>query len=42
MQKSKNKKVKEFLDKKYYVDRIGYFGSYSRNEQKKDSDAVIE
>ena len=38
---TKLKELKPILDKKYYVDRIGYFGSYSRNEQKKDSDIDI-
>jgi len=39
----KLKELKPILNKKYYVDRIGYFGSYSysRNEQKKDSDIDI-
>ena len=38
---TKLKKLKPILDEKYYVDRIGYFGSYSRNEQKKGSDIDI-
>ena len=38
---TKLKELKPILDKKYYVDRIGYFGSYSRNEQKKGSDIDI-
>ena len=37
----KLKALKPILDEKYYVDRIGYFGSYSRNEQKTDSDIDI-
>ena len=38
---NKLKKLKPILNKEYYVDRIGYFGSYSRNEQNKDSDIDI-
>jgi len=38
---TKLKELKPILNKKYFVDRIGYFGSYSRNEQKKDSDIDI-
>lgn len=38
---SKIKKIKPVLSEKYFVDRIGYFGSYTRNEQKKDSDIDI-
>jgi predicted nucleotidyltransferase len=29
------------LTQKYHVDRIGYFGSFSRNEQTEDSDIDI-
>ncbi len=38
---NKLKELKPVLFQKYYVDRIGYFGSYSRNEQTKDSDIDI-
>ncbi|NOZ47894.1 MAG: nucleotidyltransferase family protein [Chlorobi bacterium] len=38
---SKLKELKPRLKKEFYVDRIGYFGSYSRNEQEKDSDIDI-
>lgn len=38
---TKLKELKPILNKKYYVERIGYFGSYSRNEQKKGSDIDI-
>ena len=38
---TKLKELKPILDEKYYVDRIGYFGSYSRNKQKVDSDIDI-
>jgi len=34
----KLKKLKPLLSKKYNVKRIGYFGSYSRNEQEEGSD----
>lgn len=37
----KIKELKPILSRKYYVDKIGYFGSYSRNEQTKDSDIDI-
>jgi uncharacterized protein len=37
----KLKELKPILSRKYFVDRIGYFGSYSRNEQKEDSDIDI-
>ena len=33
--------LKPELSDKFFVDRIGYFGSYSRNEQKEDSDIDI-
>ena len=38
---NKLKELKPMLFQKYFVDKIGYFGSYSRNEQKKDSDIDI-
>ena len=38
---NKLKKLKPMLNKEYHVERIGYFGSYSRNEQNKDSDIDI-
>lgn len=38
---NKLKILKPVLHQQYHVDRIGYFGSYSRNEQKKDSDIDI-
>lgn len=31
---SKLKNLKPILSEKYSVNKIGYFGSYSRNEQK--------
>ena len=34
-------KLKPLLLQKYYVDKIGYFGSYSRNEQNQCSDIDI-
>jgi len=37
----KLRRLKPLLNKKYNVERIGYFGSYSRNEQNKDSDIDI-
>lgn len=37
----KLKGLKPILNREYYVERIGYFGSYSRNEQNKDSDIDI-
>ena len=37
----KLKELKPILFQKYYVDRIGYFGSFSRNEQTKKSDIDI-
>ena len=37
----KLKELKPLLLKKFYVDKIGYFGSYSRNEQQEDSDVDI-
>ena len=38
---NKLKELKPTLFQKYSVDKIGYFGSYSRNEQKEDSDIDI-
>jgi len=38
---NKLKELKPLLLQKYYVDKIGYFGSYSRNEQNKFSDIDI-
>ncbi len=38
---NKLKELKPFLLQKYYVDKIGYFGSYSRNEQNQFSDIDI-
>ncbi len=38
---NKLKELKPVLFQKYYVDKIGYFGSFSRNEQTKDSDIDI-
>lgn len=38
---NKLRRLKPILNKLYYVDKIGYFGSYSRNEQNKDSDIDI-
>ena len=38
---NKLKELKPVLFQKYYVDKIGYFGSFSRNEQRKDSDIDI-
>lgn len=35
------KKLKPYLAENYSVDRIGYFGSFSRNEQSDDSDLDI-
>ncbi len=35
------KELKPVLVHKYFVDKIGYFGSYSRDEQKEDSDIDI-
>lgn len=37
----KLKELKPLLTRKYNVKRIGYFGSYSRNEQEKGSDIDI-
>jgi len=38
---NKLKELKPLLLEKYYVDKIGYFGSYSRNEQNQFSDIDI-
>ncbi len=38
---NKIKELKPILSEKYFVDKIGYFGSFSRNEQRKDSDIDI-
>ena len=38
---NKLKELKPVLHRKYFVDKIGYFGSYSRNEQNEDSDIDI-
>jgi len=38
---NKLKELKPVLHSKYYVDKIGYFGSYSRNEQNENSDIDI-
>ncbi len=35
------KELKPILNRKFFVDKIGYFGSYSRNEQQEDSDIDI-
>jgi len=38
---NKLKEIKPVLYQKYFVDKIGYFGSFSRDEQTKDSDIDI-
>jgi len=38
---SKLRELKPVLFQKYFVDKIGYFGSFSRNEQTNDSDIDI-
>ncbi len=38
---TKLKELKPVLSRKYFVDKIGYFGSYSRNEQNEGSDIDI-
>ena len=38
---NKLKNLKPILSDKYFVKRIGYFGSYSRNEQDEKSDIDI-
>jgi hypothetical protein len=35
------RELKPILSTKYFVDKIGYFGSYSRNEQRENSDIDI-
>lgn len=37
----KLKELKPILNQNFFVNRIGYFGSYARNEQSKDSDVDI-
>ena len=38
---NKLKELKPFLNQKYFVEKIGYFGSYARNEQNQNSDIDI-
>jgi uncharacterized protein len=38
---NKLKKLKPILLERYFVEKIGYFGSYSRNEQSENSDIDI-
>jgi len=38
---NKLKELKPILLQRYFVDKIGYFGSFSRNEQTTDSDIDI-
>jgi len=38
---NKLKELKPFLYKKYFVEKIGYFGSYARSEQNQNSDIDI-
>ncbi len=38
---NKLKALKPILKEKFYVEKIGYFGSFARNEQKKSSDIDI-
>ena len=38
---NKLRELKPVLLKKYFVNKIGYFGSYSRNEQNENSDIDI-
>jgi len=38
---NKLKELKPVLQRKYFVNKIGYFGSYSRNEQNENSDIDI-
>jgi predicted nucleotidyltransferase len=33
--------IKPLLEEKFHVDKIGYFGSYARNEHSKESDIDI-
>ena len=37
----KLKKLKPILNEQYHVEKLGYFGSYSRNEQNTGSDIDI-
>ena len=38
---NKIKELKPFLYQKYFVEKIGYFGSYARSEQNQNSDIDI-
>ncbi len=38
---NKLKSIKSELSEKFYVDKIGYFGSFLRNKQRDDSDIDI-
>ena len=38
---NKLRRLKPILNKQYFVYKIGYFGSYARKEQNKDSDIDI-
>ena len=38
---NKLKELKPYLAEKYYVNKIGYFGSYSQNKQNEESDIDI-
>lgn len=38
---NKIEELKPILSQKYFVDKIGYFGSFARNEQKESSDIDI-
>ena len=38
---NKLKELKPFLYQKYFVEKIGYFGSYARSEQNQNSDIDI-
>jgi predicted nucleotidyltransferase len=38
---NKLKQVKPFLEQKYFVSKIGYFGSFSNGTQTKDSDVDV-
>jgi uncharacterized protein len=38
---NKLKELKPVLHRKYFVDKIGYFGSWTRNEQNEGSDIDI-
>ncbi len=38
---NKLRKLKPFLHQRYFVEKIGYFGSYARNEQNEKSDIDI-